>query len=192
MPPIGQGFDLPPGAEPWSDFHWFQASTRGILVLVFLSDQPIWYTGHYVGGRMAPCSGSGCDYCATGIGAQVRYCVSVAETSTRRVGLIEFGRSNGLLLRDWVSRKGCLRGMVIEVSKHSKNVQSRTEIRYIDMPCEPWYLGLEVPDAATALFLTWHKAGMKMPEELIESSRRKLQEKRERSEVLRRDPDRRW
>lgn len=190
--PIGQGFDLPPGAEPWSDFHWFQASTKGILVLVILSDQPVWYTGHYVGGRMAPCSGSGCDYCATGIGAQVRYCISVAETSARRVGLIEFGRQNGLLLRDWMNRQGCLRGMVIEVSKHSRNVQSRTEIRYIDMPCEPWYLGVEVPDAATALFLTWHKAGMRMPQELVESSRRKLQEKRERLEVQSRDREKNW
>lgn len=180
MSPIGEGFDLPPGAEPWSDFHWFQASTRGDLVLVFLSDQPVWYTGHYVGGRMAPCAGSGCDYCATGIGSQVRYCMSVAEMSSKRVGLIEFGRSNGLLIQDWVHRRGGLRGMVIEVSKHSKNVQSRTVIRYVDLPCEPWYLGLEVPDASTALFLTWHKAGMRMPEELIESSRRKIQEKRER------------
>ena len=177
--PIGSGFDLPPGAEPWSDFHWFQASTRGILVIVMLSESPIWYTGHYVGGRMAPCAGSGCDYCATGIGAQVRYCVACAETATRRVGLIEFGRQNGLQLRDWVHRTGTMRGMVIEISKHSKNVQSRTEIKYIDIPCEPWYLGLEVPDVSTALFLTWHKAGMRMPEELIESSRLKLQARRE-------------
>ena len=72
-----------------------------------------------------------------------------------------------------------MRGMVIEISKHSKNVQSRTEIKYIDIPCDPWYLGLEVPDVSTALFLTWHKAGMRMPEELIESSRLKLQARRE-------------
>jgi hypothetical protein len=187
MCPIGSGFDLPPGAEPWSDFHWFQASTKGIIVLVILSDQPVWYTGHYVGGRMAPCSGSGCDYCATGIGAQVRYCIAVAETATRRVGLIEFGRQNGLLLRDWMNRAGGLRGMVIEVSKHSKNVQSRTEIKYIDIPCEPFWRGLEVPDCATALFLTWHKAGMRMPQELIEASRKKIQDQRDRIEARSRD-----
>jgi hypothetical protein len=91
---------------------------------------------------------------------------------------MEFGRSNGLLIQDWVHRRGGLRGMVVEISKHSKNSQSRTVVRYVEMPAEPWYLGLEVPDAATALFLTWHKAGMKMPEELVESSRRKLEEKR--------------
>jgi hypothetical protein len=175
--PVGEGFDLPPGAEPWSDFHWFQASPRGELVLVVLSERPIFYTGHYVGGRMAPCAGSGCEYCATGIGAQVRYCVAVADTTTRRTGLIEFGRQNGLLLRDWSNRSGTLRGLVIEVNKHTKNVQSRTVLRYVDIPCQPWYLGCPVPDVALALFLTWHKAGMRMPEELVRHSQEKLRER---------------
>jgi hypothetical protein len=70
--------------------------------------------------------------------------------------------------------------MVIEVSKHTKNIQSRTEIRYCEHPCEPWFLGLEVPDVATALFLTWHKAGFRMPQELVEESKRKLEERRRR------------
>lgn len=177
--PMGSGFDLPPGAEPWSDFHWFSASTKGIRVFVVLSDEPIWYTGHYANGRMAPCSGSGCDYCATGIGSQVRYCIAVADTTTRRVGLVEFGKNNGLQLRDWMNRTGGLPGMVIEVSKHSKNVQSRTELRFIDIPCEfPWRT-LEVPDVALALFLTWHKAGFRMPEELVQASVRKMQKRKE-------------
>jgi hypothetical protein len=70
--------------------------------------------------------------------------------------------------------------MVIEVSKHSKNIQSRTELRYCESVPEPWYLALEVPDVATALFLTWHKAGMKMPEGLKEASLKKLEERRRR------------
>jgi len=162
--PVGEGWDLTPGAEPWSDFHWFQASTRGVLVLVVLSESAVWYTGHFVGGRMCPCIGHGCDFCAAAIGAQVRYCVSCAEVTSRRVGLIEFGRSNGLLLRDWTPRAGGLRGMTIEVSKHSKSVQSRTELAYVDRICEPWFLSLGVPDPCLALYLTWQKAGMAMPE----------------------------
>jgi hypothetical protein len=78
--------------------------------------------------------------------------------------------------------------MVVEISKHSKNVQSRTVIQYVEQPCEPWYLGMEVPDVSTALFLTWHKAGMRMPEELVESSRRKLQERE--SRLARREENR--
>lgn len=188
--PIGEGFDLPPGAEPWSDFHWFQPSTKSLLALVMLCERPVYYTGHYVSGRMAPCAGSGCDYCATGIGAQVRYAFAVADTSSRRAGLIEFGRQNGLMIRDWMVRTGSLRGMVIEVSKHSKNVQSRTEIRLIDIPCEPWFYSIDPPDVTLALYLTWNKAGFRMPQELRELAQRKLQQSKDRVEALKRDTDR--
>jgi len=160
---VGDGWELPPGSEPWSDFHWFQPSVRESMELVILSSEPIWYTGHYVGGRMCPCIGTGCEYCAAGIGAQVRYVFAVAETRSRRSGLIEFGRSNGYLIREWIGRSGQLRGMMLEVSKHGRSLQSRTEIAYVEHVCPPWYLGIPVPDVQLALFLTWHKAGMAMP-----------------------------
>ena len=83
--------------------------------------------------------------------------------------------------------------MTLEVSKHSKNVQSRTEIKYVDTVADPWIMGLNVPDAALALFLTWHKAGYAMPQELIENSRRKLDLRRARMEgPLGNDPERAW
>jgi hypothetical protein len=104
--------------------------------------------------------------------------IAVAEVSSHRCGLMEFGRGNGLQIRDWMNRKGTLRGMVLQVNKHSKNPQSRTEMHYVDEACAPWYLSIEVPDPALALFLTWHKAGMDMPRELIEASRRKLEVRR--------------
>lgn len=189
---IGKGFDLPPGAEPWTNFHWFQASTKGVQIFVVLSDEAVWYTGHYVSGRMAPCSGDGCDYCATGIGSQIRYCVSVADTSTRRVGLMEFGKSNGDLLRDWMNRNQGLRGMVIEVSKHSRNVQSRTDLTYIDIPCEPWWNGLEVPDPLIALYLTWHKAGFVMSQQLRDYAAEQLSQRKRAAQEKRLIGRREW
>lgn len=179
---IGDGWDLPPGQEPWSDFHWFQPSTRGIQVFVILSDSPLWYTGHFHGGRMAPCSGIGCEYCSMALGAQIRYVFAVAECSSKRVGLFEVSRTNGLLIRELAERAGNLRGVMIEVSKHSKSAQSRTDIEYVDRVADPWYLGLDVPDCALALFLTWHKAGYRMPQELVEHSKRKLELKKARIE----------
>jgi len=165
MLPLGEGWDLPPGAEPWTDFHWFQASTRYTLRLVVLSDVPTWYTGHFVGGRMCPCSGPGCDYCAGAIGAQVRFCFGVVEPLSRRVGLIEFGRSNGMMIRDWANRSGSLKGVQIEVSKHSKSSQSRTEVKLIEETPPLWIASLQSPDPGISLYLTWHKAGMRMPAE---------------------------
>jgi hypothetical protein len=160
---IGAGWDLPPGSEPWTNFHWFQASTRGSILLVLLSQQPVWYTGHYVCGRMMPCIGEECEFCKSGIGAQIRYCFGVAEDATRRVGLIEFGQNNGQLLRDWAYRLGGLRGMSIEVEKHSRSAQSRTVVTFVDRPSPIWTDSAECPDVELALYLTWHKCGATMP-----------------------------
>lgn len=175
---VGDGWELPPGSEPWSDFHWFQVSTKGSLNLVILSTGACWYTGHFVGGRMCPCSGSGCELCSAGVGSQVRYVFAVAETSTRRVGLFEVARGNGQLIRDWSERCGGLRGMRLEVEKHSRSSQSRTEVRYVEAPCDPWYLGLAVPDVQLALYLTWHKAGMVMPAAFDQRMSENLQQAR--------------
>lgn len=167
--PVGDGWDLPPGAEPWSDFHWFSCGPRNDLEIIILSERPVWYTGHYYGGRMAPCSGPGCDACAAAVGAQVRYCFAVAESVSRRAGLMEMGRSNGLQIQDWMHRNGGLRGMRLMVRKHSRSPQSRTDLTFIEEPCPLWAAQLIPPDPSLALYLTWHKAGFAMPQEFSES-----------------------
>ncbi len=168
MSPVGDGWELPPGAEPWTDFHWFSCSARCDLHLVVLSEVPVWYTGHFLGGRMVPCVGSECDACAAAIGAQVRYCFAVAEMSSHRVGLIEMGRANGLQIEDWTHRNGGLRGMQLELFKHSKHPQSRTEIRYVESMMPAWAERLRAADPALALYLTWHKMGVPMPSQFAE------------------------
>lgn len=160
---VGQGWDIPEGVKPWQNFHWFAPSAKQCLILIILSGEPTWYAGHFVAGRMAPCVGPGCDYCAAAIGAQVRYCFAVVEPITRRVGLVEFGEGNGQMIRDWGNRNRGIRGMRIEVSKHSRAAQSRTEIRYCDEVPPMWIADINAPDPALALYLTWNKAGMRMP-----------------------------
>lgn len=166
--PIGEGWELPVESAPWSQFHWFRVSPRSALVVVLLSEEVVWYTGHFLEGRMNPCQGKGCELCKTGIGGQVRYVLPVAEVSTRRVGLLEVSRGIGQLVRSWIARHEGLRGMVLELSKHSLSKQSRTDVAYIDRPVPPWYLDLEVPDVRKALFLTWRKAGFEIPPGLSE------------------------
>jgi hypothetical protein len=108
----------------------------------------------------------------------LRFIFAVAERETRRVGLIEFGKGNGQLIRDWSERAGGLRGVCLEVEKHSRSNQSRTEVRYVEAPCEPWYLGMAVPDVQLALYLTWHKARMVMPATFSERMSESLQKAR--------------
>lgn len=165
---IGEGWDVPPAAAPWSDFHWFRVSPRSSLVVVVLSDQVLWYTGHFMDGRMCPCLGKECEVCKEGISGQVRYVVPVAEISAHRVGLLEVGQSVGQLIRSWEDRHGGLRGMVLEFRKHSHARQSRTEVEYIEEQQGPWYRNLQVPDVKRALVMTWKKAGFRLPAALME------------------------
>ena len=166
--PVGDGWDIPPEELPWSDHHWFRVSPRSSLVVVCLSEGPLWYTGHYISGRMAPCVGEGCELCGEGIGGQVRYVFACAEVSSKRAGLLEVGRNNGLLIRSWVPRHDGFRGMVLELMKHSHSRTSRTEVLYVDREEPPWYLALEVPDVKRALLMTWKKAGFRLPKGMSE------------------------
>ena len=165
---VGEGFEVPQSAAPWSDFHWFSVAPRECLNLVVLSERPMWYTGHFYRGRMAPCLEERCQACSEGIGSQIRYAFGVAEITTKRVGMIEMGRGNGLMLQDWSIRAGGLRGLMVEFSKHSKQSQSRTEVKYIDHPPPLWIDGLDGPDVGLALYLTWEKAGFGVPTDLRE------------------------
>lgn len=164
--PVGEGWEIPPSYDPWSHFHWFRVSPRGDLVVVVLSDEVLWYSGHFLEGRMCPCLGKECELCREGIAGQVRYVFGAAEVSTKRVGLMEVGRSVGQLMRSWVPRHDGLRGMVLSFSKHSHSKQSRTEVQYVDREEGPWHLAIAAPDIRTALRLTWTKAGFKLPDGL--------------------------
>ncbi len=166
--PIGEGWEVPPAEIPWSTHHWFRVSPRSSLVVVCLSEAPLWYSGHFIGGRMAPCVGEDCELCGQGVGGQVRYVFAAAEVATKRVGLLEVGIANGLLIRSWIPRRTEFRGMVLELSKHSHSRASRTEVIYIDEVLPPWYLALEVPDVKRALLMTWKKAGFKIPKGMVE------------------------
>ena len=163
---IGEGWELSAEAEQAQAFHWFRVSPRAALEVAVLSDAPVWYTGHFVEGRMWPCAGEGCRLCAEGIGTQVRFVLAVCELSTRRVGLLEMGRSNGLAVRDWCGRNGGLKGMVLEFYKHSKASTSRTEVSYIDRLPPPWVYAMPVPEVRKALVNTWVKAKMPVPKGL--------------------------
>lgn len=162
---VGEGWDPPPSEAGWSDWTWFKVRAGRILVVVILSEAPVWYLAHYHQYRMRPCVGEGCELCHARVGSQLRYVFAVAEVETKRVGLIEVGRSVALQIRDLVARNEGLPGMVLELGKYTSAKQSRMEVAYVDRPQGPWWRGLEVPDAAAALRSTWDKAGFAVPDD---------------------------
>ena len=160
---VGEGWDVAPEDRPWSDFHWWKVPVRGCLVLALVGDKPLYYVGHYVEGRMWPCLGSECGLCKKVVGSQIRYVIGAVEVTTRRVGILEVGRSNGMLIRDWVAARGEMTGQVVELEKHSHARTSRTEVRRVDKEVGPWIYQVQVPDLRKALILTWQKANMPIP-----------------------------
>lgn len=161
--PVGEGWDVAPEDRPWSDFHWWKVPAKGILVLALVGTKPLYYTGHFVDGRMWPCTGDKCKICEGGICSQVRYVMAACDVSTKRVGILDVGRGNGLLIRDWVGSRGEMCGLVLELEKHSHSMRSRTEVRRVEKEVGPWIRQIEVPDLRTALILTWDKANMPLP-----------------------------
>lgn len=163
--PYGEGWDMPVQFEGWSDFHWWKVPANRILILVCLSEGPVWYSGHFLKGRMEPCYGDGCKACREGVGAQARYIFVCVEPLSRKVGLLEVSRSVALELREMAEGRGQLRGLTFEIGKHTRHKQSRMEV--VGVPDAPGLNAgaFEVPDVKKALILTWEKAGFEVPKQ---------------------------
>jgi hypothetical protein len=65
--------------------------------------------------------------------------------------------------------------MRLNVRKHSKNVQSRTEIIYVEESTGQWFLSLKAPDPSLALYLTWNKMQMAMPASFVSRMKDEVQ-----------------
>ena len=160
---LGEGWEPEGGEKGWSDWHWFKIRSGRFLHLVFLTEKPVHYRGHFVDKRMQPCLGPDCETCRQGVGDQLRYVFTVAERLERRIGFFEVSRSVALQIQDFSVRHEGLPGMVLCIGKASFSKNSRMEVEYVDDVEPPWYRTVAVPDARDALVSTWRKAGFGVP-----------------------------
>ena len=169
MPVIGDGWDVPPEADSIGDFRWFKVRGLRVVTLVVLSHRPLHYLGHFYGGRMIPCAGEGCTFCAHKVGSQLRWVFAAVDVVKEQTGLMEVGRSVGLELRAMAEAAGKFRGLVLEFGKHSKSDRSRMEVRSLDMVASAKWMVLPIPDIGKALKLTWERGGSSTDEALEEA-----------------------
>jgi hypothetical protein len=155
---VGKGFDLPEEVRDKTDFHWMHVPVGGSLNLCLLPADPVWYVAHWLSGRMLPCEGQECKLCAKSLGTQIRYVFAVVEISTRRSGLIELGKTNGLQIRDWGGRDGYPTFATFEVYRPGRNKNSRLDVRRIEENVWPWCTLVPVPDHYRALQATWDRS----------------------------------
>lgn len=161
---VGKGWDVPTNMQGWTDFHWWKVTGTRVLNLVMISEEPEWYLGHYVKGRMEPCYGDGCKTCREGVGQQQRFIFAAIEPISKKIGLLETSRTVGLEIRDLGGRRGGIHGMYFEITKHTRHKQSRMEITLYDDLDGFVYQAFETPDITKALCLTWEKAGFEIPD----------------------------
>jgi hypothetical protein len=178
---VGSGWDVPAEQVPWTEFSWFKVKGSRSLVLVVLSDMPVWYTGHYWKGRMTPCLGADCEACSNQIGAQLRYVIGAVEYSTKRVGLLEISRSIAQELKEMMGRDESMKGMAIEFTKYSNAKNSRMIVTEVTFANGLTLSDYHCPDILNALVATWEKAGIQIPDELRDRAKHPYKRAQERS-----------
>lgn len=154
----GEGWTPPDAVRDEVDFHWFHIKPGCSLVLLLVGDRPIWYVGHFVGGRMRPCDGVECRECAEGIGRQIRYVFQVVEPGSRRGGCIEVSKSVALQVQDWVAHRGQMAGTMIEFEHVSKSKHSRMELHLVAREPPPWVWTVPQYDLLDVLRRTFSRA----------------------------------
>jgi hypothetical protein len=172
MPPkVASGFGLPEGNDGWTDWTWFHARYPQITRLTVLCEAPANYSGHYRKGRMVPCLGERCPLCESGFGSQARYVFAVVDWESRRVGLLELGRSQALRVQDWAETFGALRGVSFEIVRSSGKKQSSIDMSLVTAEVPLYFQHLSGPDPATAVESTWARQNRIVLEAPPDSSR---------------------
>jgi hypothetical protein len=157
MEHVGEGWDVPLDVKERVQFHWFHVVPGSELLLVVLSNVPIWYVGHFRAGRMELCDHEKCQSCAAGVGRQVRYVMCCVEMTTHRLGVLEISESVANLVRAWSVPNNGSRGLILELSKATRAKHSRMEIGLLKEHPPAWAMALEPLDLHEVLEKTWEK-----------------------------------
>jgi len=161
LPVIGSGFSVPERLISESEFSWFHPPREGTTYLAVRCKEPVWYAGHFHGGRMKPCGGDGCSMCVLGIGRQIRYVISCVDLRTRTVGFLEVGSVPGQVLRDLYNREGSILGAVVALSRTSRAKQSRIELEVLPEKAPAWSDEVHPVSVELALRNTWARGKAK-------------------------------
>jgi len=153
----GNGWSPPPSVRDVVEFHWFHVPVGGAAVLCVLSAEPVWYVGHFSGGRMRRCRGDLCRHCVEGVGRQIRYVISAVDMASRVLGVIELGSAAMSAIRDRALARGVLRGMVIELARAARSKHGRLDVSVIDETAPSWATCMEALDCHFVLERTWER-----------------------------------
>lgn len=114
---------------------------------LILNSSPLVYEGHYLHGKIIPCSGKDCKICADGYGKQIRYCFGVYEYRTEWRAVLELSRKQAEAIFNRFLIGDDSRGLRITIRRLSDKKNSNlqiTEGRYINIPNRDIYRFVDV------------------------------------------------
>ena len=122
---ISKGWGDPAAEAREQSWSWLHVPARAVLHVTVLSKEPTKYFGHWVEGRLRPCRGLGCTFCAQHRGGNWRYVFSVWDSETRTTGLLELGAKAAEAIYEQSQAEGRLRGLRFSVRKEGQKARGR-------------------------------------------------------------------
>lgn len=114
-------------SDDWGDFQdtaasdafvWLHVLPGESLTVAILSEKPVTYSGHFIGGTaLHPCTRPICARCRSGIGTKKRGVFSVYDFKLGLRGLLELGEIPTRELYALSRDRGALRGLTITLSR---------------------------------------------------------------------------
>jgi hypothetical protein len=128
---------------------------RGQLEILMLADTPMFFRGHYIDGRMKPCSHGGCSMCNDGKGTQKRWVFPVYDTARGATRLLELGEAPaGQLMRYAIDYQGLL-GLKFKMSKPGGTLRSTISVELSGLARVPAGELPECPDVLAVMSKIW-------------------------------------
>ena len=123
---------------------WIHVPARGALRIAILSKRAYRYQGHWWAGAMHNCPPERCQYCARGIGIQVKIVLSVHDLDAGGAGLLELTPTTAAVIAAQYTEAGFLRGLTFKL----KHAEGRSNGRIVIEPTGPVLSMATLPDAA--------------------------------------------
>ena len=152
---IMEGWGEPNERPSTVSLPWFHVPVRGELRVAIVSQSPVRFAGHWLGGGMRKCEGRSCGYCSRGIGSQWRYVLAIYDPALGGVGCIELGQNAAGDLQAAAEEMGGLRGLGVRFFRDGEGVRARVRVA-LCMECQRDPADIpDPPDVAAFLRGLW-------------------------------------
>jgi len=151
-------------------FQWLHIRSGERVGIIFSDQQPLWYYGHWMKGRMWPCDGPDCELCPMGVGKQRRWVFAIGVPTTMKTYLWEVSETIAGEIRGIMERFDSMLNVRVIVRREEGSNRGRLILS--DPVYDPAQRAssMKFPDIGIGVQLTWQamdRARFVTPEEQL-------------------------